>query len=305
MQLSPVDEQQFNKKTDGAPANATSPTSRAHGPPRRSPSLEKYRRIEKPRPPTPDDEIRVMGNGRVAKYVTYATKLLQEQDKPGLKIRATGKAVSVGVSVCELIKRRFRGLHQVTEIDWMSIVDEYEPLEPGLPLRSEKRTVPSITIFLTRDESAVDKTAPGYQPPLNDTQLLQDQSDVSIQNTQADHMEPGNGRSIPSRGGRRNGGRRPNPRRTRETLPAYGEVRENGSRKSPDVATSQGAREPSLKYNDREDGSQRRPARRRGDRRRSGPKRYSEGASLPGQPSQQQPDTVLPAQLDPVTQQCS
>lgn len=134
-----------------------------------SPSLDKYRKVEKPRESTPDDEIRVTGVGRVGKYVTYAAKLFIEQGRKELTIRATGKAISIAVSVCEVIKRRFKGLHQVTSIGWTEIVDHYEPLEEGLEIRTETRAVPSIAIFLTLDESRVDKKAVGYQPPLDES----------------------------------------------------------------------------------------------------------------------------------------
>lgn len=148
----------------------------------RSPSLEKYRRVEKPREPTPDDEIRVMGTGRVGKYVTYAAKLFKEQEKRALTIRATGKAISIAVSVCEVVKRRFKGLHQVTTIGWTEIFDEYEPLEAGLEPRSEKRSVPSISVFLTFDEAAVDTKAVGYQVPLDES-LVEERDTEALTNS--------------------------------------------------------------------------------------------------------------------------
>lgn len=143
----------------------------------RSPSLEKYRKVEKPRGVPPDDEIRVTGTGRVGKYVTYADKLFKEQEKQSVTIRATGKAVAIAVSVCEVLKRRFKGLHQLTSIGWIEIIDEYEPLEEGLENRIEKRTVPSITILLTKDELTVDKNGVGYQPPLDESLIEERDTD--------------------------------------------------------------------------------------------------------------------------------
>lgn len=132
---------------------------------------DKYRKKQKPRETSPPDEIRVTGMGRISGYVAYGNKLLTDQGKQTITIRATGKAMSTAVCAAEVIKRRVPGLHQLTTVGSTEMIDEYEPLEEGLEVVEEMRTLVFISIVLTKDESSVDKALPGYQPPLDESQM--------------------------------------------------------------------------------------------------------------------------------------
>merc|ERR1712039_329254 len=57
------------------------------------------------------------------------------------------------------------GLHQVTSLGTVEIVDEYEPLEEGLDKVTDTRNVSTIEITLSKD--ALDTSNKGYQPPLD------------------------------------------------------------------------------------------------------------------------------------------
>lgn len=41
-------------------------------------------------------------------------------------IKATGQALATAVTVAEIIKRRFKGIHQMTKIGSLEVNDEYE-----------------------------------------------------------------------------------------------------------------------------------------------------------------------------------
>lgn len=68
--------------------------------------------------------------------------------------------------VAEVLKRRVPGLHQITEIKEREIVDVYEPREEGLVRVEQKRFLTIIEITLTKEPTADQKKAPGYQAPI-------------------------------------------------------------------------------------------------------------------------------------------
>jgi len=84
-------------------------------------------------------------------------------------IAATGNALTRAVTATEVIKRRFKGLHQVTKLGSQEVVDEFEPLEEGLDKVTESRYVPYLEIKLSKE--ALDSSDKGYQPPLPEDQI--------------------------------------------------------------------------------------------------------------------------------------
>merc|ERR1711915_555856 len=133
--------------------------------------MNKYRRInvEKEKNDVPENEIRVTARGRTTQYVTYAAKLFNEKNMENSTIKATGTALATAVTIAEIIKRRYKGLHQITRIGATLITDEYEPLEEGLDPVQDVRQVSFIEIELSKKKlNTKDK---GYQPPLPESQV--------------------------------------------------------------------------------------------------------------------------------------
>ncbi|EXB81515.1 Alba-like protein C9orf23-like protein [Morus notabilis] len=128
--------------------------------------MDRYQRVEKPRAETPIDEneIRITSQGRMRNYITYAMTLLQEKGSNEIVFKAMGRAINKTVTIVELIKRRIVGLHQTTTIGSTDITDTWEPLEEGLLPLETTRHVSMIVITLSKKE--LNKTSPGYQPPL-------------------------------------------------------------------------------------------------------------------------------------------
>lgn len=151
--------------------------------------MEKYRKVLKPKDaPERDEEIRVTsvaGAAGVGTYVSRAAKLFDEMDKKEIVIKGTGQALTKAVATAEVVKRRFAGLHQITKIGNMEIIDEYEPLEEGLDPVTDVRTVSFIEIILSKDE--LDTADPGYQPPI-------DESLVKPYEPEADRPRKGKGK---------------------------------------------------------------------------------------------------------------
>lgn len=109
---------------------------------------------------------------------------------------ATGKGVSKAVTCAEIMKRRVKGLHQVTRLLYATVAEVWEPLEPaaGLDSLTVSRKVPAVWILLCRE--APDRSQPGYQAPGCYHALW----------TQASNREVGGASTEPSTGNKRKRG---------------------------------------------------------------------------------------------------
>lgn len=128
--------------------------------------MEKYRRVRPAREPLGSDEIRVTAMGRVTSYVSYAGTLISDQKMRQLTIKASGNAIGQAIALAEQLKRRYKGLHQLNTCGNTTVSLVYEPIEEGLDEVTEERVVAFLEIKLSFDP--LDKTNPGYQPPLDD-----------------------------------------------------------------------------------------------------------------------------------------
>jgi len=132
--------------------------------------MDKYRKVIKPKDtttPKDDEEIRVTAVGSVSAYVSRAATVYGELAKSKVVIKATGNALTKAVTLAEVIKRRFKGLHQVTNLGSTEIVDEYEPIEEGLDKVTQTRNLPFLEITLSKE--ALDTKDKGYQAPIDES----------------------------------------------------------------------------------------------------------------------------------------
>merc|ERR1711879_1126598 len=93
-------------------------------------------------------------------------------------IKATGNALTKAVTLAEVVKRRFKDLHQITALLSTEIVDEYEPLEEGLDKVIDTRSVPVIEITLSKEK--LDTSDKGYQPPLDASEVTEFDSEEML-----------------------------------------------------------------------------------------------------------------------------
>merc|ERR1719181_2668316 len=117
--------------------------------------------------PKDDEEIRITAVGSVSAYISRAATVYGELAKDKVVIKATGNALTKAVTTAEVIKRRFKGLHQITNIGSTEIVDEYEPIEEGLDKVTQTRNMPFVEITLSKD--ALDTKDKGYQAPIDES----------------------------------------------------------------------------------------------------------------------------------------
>ncbi|KAM6910597.1 ribonuclease P protein subunit p25-like protein [Xenentodon cancila] len=93
------------------------------------------------------------------------------QEAPGrppckqMVFTASGKGVSKAITCAEIVKRRVKGLHQLTRLLYSPVVEVWEPLEPtaGLDSLTVSRNLPTIWILLSREP--LDCNQLGYQAP--------------------------------------------------------------------------------------------------------------------------------------------
>lgn len=160
---------------------------------------DKYRRVRTSTERVNDEnkplnEIRVSAKGRTSVYISYASSLWaptnpqakddEDPDSPkldpktgkpftSLTFKATGAALSTVVTVVEIVKRRFKGVEQITKLGSFELDDVYEPVDKssGLENMVQKRAVSFIEITLSRKKGELDVKDKGYQPPLPDSEI--------------------------------------------------------------------------------------------------------------------------------------
>lgn len=111
---------------------------------------------------------------------------------------AVGKAASKAITCAEIVKRRVPGLHQVTQLAYSSVLDSWDPLDPGLGLDSLTVTRKSPCIWIALSAAPLDRCTLGYQTPGRHDDLWANQEPGGVA---ADH-KPGSRK-------RRGGGARP------------------------------------------------------------------------------------------------
>ena len=127
--------------------------------------MEKYRRVfQKQKEPEDKNEMRITARNKPRfTYLAYAHHHFEEGNKK-LIIKAMGSAISRAIEAAELIKRKFKGLHQENEITVTQIEDVYEPIEEGLDKVTRSRQLTMLIITLSYEPK--DTSHYGYQPPL-------------------------------------------------------------------------------------------------------------------------------------------
>uniref|UniRef100_A0A7N8YLL3 DNA/RNA-binding protein Alba-like domain-containing protein n=1 Tax=Mastacembelus armatus TaxID=205130 RepID=A0A7N8YLL3_9TELE len=128
-------------------------------------NYSKARTVEQPSVcPFPDlhpgtPEVHVKDGSKIRNLLRFALSRME------VVFTASGKGVSKAITCAEIVKRRVKGLHQLTRLLYSTVVEVWEPLEPaaGLDSLTVNRNLPAIWILLSRDP--LDCSQPGYQAP--------------------------------------------------------------------------------------------------------------------------------------------
>ncbi|MGH0130710.1 UNVERIFIED_CONTAM: hypothetical protein FKN15_026558 [Acipenser sinensis] len=136
--------------------------------------MENYRKartVELPCPPPftglpPDTpEVKVKDGSKIRNLMGFAIGRMESEAARHILFSGTGKAVAKTISCVEILKRRVKGLHQLTRLLYRHIEEHWEPLVPeaGLDTLTVKKNVPVIWVLLSKDP--LDMAEPGYQAP--------------------------------------------------------------------------------------------------------------------------------------------
>uniref|UniRef100_A0AAY4B7G7 DNA/RNA-binding protein Alba-like domain-containing protein n=2 Tax=Denticeps clupeoides TaxID=299321 RepID=A0AAY4B7G7_9TELE len=116
-------------------------------------------------------EMRVKEGSKIRNLMGFAMTRMQgtagpEGGQPGLRqvvFTGSGRAVTKTITCAEIMKRKIAGLHQLSKLRYKGVREVWESQEGGGSEMTVHRTVPSISILLSRDP--LDPREPGYQPP--------------------------------------------------------------------------------------------------------------------------------------------
>lgn len=108
----------------------------------------------------------VLYSSNSGKYIGRALTLFFGEDKSFVTIKAAERVIDRALWVAEVVKRKVAGLHQIVNITEKKVVDVYLPREEGLVKVEKERFITIIEITLTKEPTAEQKKAPGYQSPI-------------------------------------------------------------------------------------------------------------------------------------------
>ncbi|KAM8893661.1 uncharacterized protein AB9W97_010686 [Spinachia spinachia] len=121
-------------------------------------------------------EMRVKEGSKIRNLMGFAMARMQAQAAVGeggvsggggglrqVVFTGSGRAVTKTITCAEIMKRKVGSLHQLTKLRYKVVKEVWESSEGGASEMTVHRTVPSISILLSKDP--LDPREPGYQPP--------------------------------------------------------------------------------------------------------------------------------------------
>lgn len=119
-------------------------------------------------------EMRVKEGSKIRNLMGFAMARMQgEKGVSGVNVSGgglrqvvftgSGRAVTKTITCAEIMKRKVGCLHQLTKLRYKVVKEVWESTEGGTSEMTVHRTVPSISILLSKDP--LDPQEPGYQPP--------------------------------------------------------------------------------------------------------------------------------------------
>ncbi|XP_053479853.1 ribonuclease P protein subunit p25b [Ictalurus furcatus] len=127
-------------------------------------------------------EMRVKEGSKIRNLMGFAMARMQCEEgnskQVGLRqvvFTGSGRAVTKTITCVEIMKRKVGGLHQLTKLCYKGVREVWESQEGGGAKMTVHRTVPSISILLSKDP--LNPLEPGYQPPEMQSPLWEERHD--------------------------------------------------------------------------------------------------------------------------------
>ncbi|TRY55831.1 hypothetical protein DNTS_035037 [Danionella cerebrum] len=110
-------------------------------------------------------EMRVKEGSKIRNILNFAMSRF-EGDRcvtSQVLFSGTGRAMTKTITCAEIMKRKVRGLHQVSKIQYRTVTELWENQDNGALQITIHKTLPCICILLSREP--LDPLEPGYQAP--------------------------------------------------------------------------------------------------------------------------------------------
>jgi len=108
-------------------------------------------------------EMKVTGGSKIRNILGFAMSSMSDDKNRHIVWNGTANSISKTISCVEILKRKMKGLHQITQIGFMRVEDFWEPKVEGLDTLKVNTNVPTISILLSKDP--LDSNDPSYQAP--------------------------------------------------------------------------------------------------------------------------------------------
>ncbi|XP_062926573.1 ribonuclease P protein subunit p25-like protein [Mobula hypostoma] len=167
--------------------------------------MENYTKIRKseeesplPFANLPEDivEMRVKEGSKIRNLMGFAIGRMELEGTRQMVFTGSGRAVTKTITCAEIMKRRIRGLHQITRLRYKSLRETWQLREPqeGAHNLTLLKNVPAICILLSKEP--LDPSESGYQPPDADDGLWVGQRDREVQEMEATSASRGIKRTL-------------------------------------------------------------------------------------------------------------
>ncbi|XP_052095495.1 ribonuclease P protein subunit p25-like protein [Mytilus californianus] len=108
-------------------------------------------------------EMKVNAGSKIRNLMGFAMKKMKEPTIKQMTWNGSGNAMNKAISCAEIMKRKIKGLHQISKVYYRRIEEYWEPKIEGLERLKVNRDIPAISILLSKE--ALDSTDLGYQAP--------------------------------------------------------------------------------------------------------------------------------------------
>ncbi|CAM9582367.1 unnamed protein product, partial [Phaeothamnion confervicola] len=177
--------------------------ARLDTPPSNDNVMEKYElveeRLEKETDSQDENCVRITQATKTRNYISYCVCQFLDRNVERLELKACGRAINKTVTIAEILKRRVPGLHQITELSTVDVVEVYAPLEEGLDHIENTRHVSCLAVTLSR--APLDPSHVGYQAPLPAEETQAPRPTDSLGSLGGDGVGGGRGHGGPMGGG--------------------------------------------------------------------------------------------------------
>jgi len=113
--------------------------------------------------PTNYIHMTVKAGSKMKNILGYAIKNFQVPEAKCIVFSGSGQAIIRTISCAEIMKKKFKNLHQINKIEYVVCEEMWEPKIEDLDRLKVKRDIPAMHILLSK--VAQDTNEPGYQPP--------------------------------------------------------------------------------------------------------------------------------------------